>query len=160
MFKEVVFFGVDQMLLLPPSLDTVVISILDRSEEGSRPRLDGFREVLTLQFEDTYEEVSGDKPGDWPDEPSDDDHFLYSQGPGERVPSLSDAKRIVEFLDRHHQTFEQLVLAVHCYAGISRSAAVASWASTRYWAPLGDMRSTDFANTRLVRLLNKAAGRH
>lgn len=160
MFKEVLFLSVDQMKAYKPSLDTVVISILDRSESAKRPRLGGFRSVLSLEFEDTYEEVKCAAPGSWPDEPTDEEHAQFAQGPGERVPTLTDARKIVEFLDRHHQTFDQLVLVVHCYGGISRSAAVASWAASRYWAPIGTMRGTDYANKRLMRLMDKAAGRY
>lgn len=160
MYKEVLFLNVDQMTMYKPSMDTVVVSILDRSEEKHRPKFDGFRSVLTLQFEDTYEEMKLAEAGGWPDEPTDDEHLRFAQARGERVPTLSDAKKIVEFLDTHHQTFDQLTLIAHCYGGISRSAAVASWAAVRYWAPIATMRSTDYANKRLLRLLDKAAGRY
>jgi hypothetical protein len=36
---------------------------------------------------------------------------------------------------------------------------VASWAATRFWAPLLTSNSTDRSNARLIRLLNKADGR-
>lgn len=160
MFKEVMFLSAEKMRMLKPSMDSVVVSILDKSEEHNRPKLEGFRDVIRLHFEDTYEECKLAEAGSWPDEPTDEEHARFAQGRGERVPTLSDAQVIVAFLDKHHQTFDQLTLVAHCQGGISRSAAVAAWASARYWAPLVDcMMTTDWANKRLIRLLDKAAGR-
>lgn len=159
MFKEILFLGVDSMRHIRPSQSTVVISILDRSEAESRPRLGGFRGVLTLEFEDTYEEIKLAKPGSWPDDPTDDEHVQFAQGQGERVPTLTDATKIIEFLKKHNSSPETFTLVVHCYGGISRSAAVASWAAVRYWVPIATMRSTDYANKRLMRLMDKADNR-
>lgn len=159
MFKEVIFLSAEKMAMFKPSMDAVIVSILDRDEERCRPALTGFRDVLRLQFEDTYEEGKLASPGSWPDEPSDEEHARFAQGRGERVPTLSDAQAIVTFLDKHHQTFDQLTLVAHCMGGISRSAAVASWASVRYWAPINCVMSTDWANPRLMRLMDKASGR-
>jgi predicted protein tyrosine phosphatase len=159
MFKEVVFHSLDEMRQVVPDTDTVVISILDASEERGRPPLAGFRDVLRLQFEDTTEEDNRHYPGPWPDEPTEAEHARYAQCIGERICTLSDAHAIVQFLARHHGAFEQLRLLVHCQGGISRSAAVASWASVVYWAPITGVRSPEYPNARLMRLLDKAAGR-
>lgn len=159
MFKEVLFLSLEEMKQVTPSKDVVVISILDVSEEFGRPPLEGFRDVLRLQFEDTYEEGNTHYPGPWPDEPTEAENARYVQMPNERVCTLTDAKAIVEFLARHHGTFEQLTLLVHCQGGISRSAAVASWASVRYWAPMTGQRTAEYPNMRLMRLLDKASGR-
>lgn len=160
MFKEVIFFSVEEVKQVTPSDDKVVISILDPSEEYRRPSFEGFRDVLRMQFEDTYEEMKLAEDGQWPDEPSEEEHARFSQKRGHRIPTLTDAQIIVDFLAKHHGgTFDQLTLVVHCYGGISRSAAVASWAATRYWAPINCSRSVENANIRLIRLLNKAAGR-
>lgn len=158
MFKEVIFLNAEKMALFKPSLDTVVVSILDKSEEHHRPPLEGFLDVLRLQFFDTWEETKLAEPESWPDEPTEEEHARFARG-DERVPALSHAREIVAFLDKYHQTFEQLTLVAHCKGGISRSAAVAGWASARYWAPLVSTMTTDYANPRLMRLLNKAAGR-
>jgi predicted protein tyrosine phosphatase len=159
MFKEVLFLSVYQMQNYPASEDAVVVSILDRSEAADRPALIGFRDVLRLEFEDTYEEIHREVPL-WPDNPTDAEHALFSQGPGERIPSLKDAEQIVTFLAKHQMfVHPPLTLIAHCHGGISRSAAVASWASVRYWAPIGNQHSPDYANPRLLRLLNKAARR-
>jgi predicted protein tyrosine phosphatase len=159
MFKEVLFHSLEEMRLVSPSPTTVVISILDVSEEFGRPPLEGFRDVLRLQFEDTSEEGNQYYPGPWPDEPTEAEHARYVQGPGERVSTISDARAILDFLAKHHNSFDQLTLVVHCQGGISRSAAVASWASVRYWAPMVGQRSAEWPNQRLMRLLDKASGR-
>jgi predicted protein tyrosine phosphatase len=158
MFKEVLFFSSEKMALVKPSMDMVVVSILAKDEEHHRPPLEGFRDVLRLQFFDTWEETKLAEPESWPDEPTLEEHAKFARG-DEMVPALSHAKAIVEFLDKHHQTFDQLTLVAHCKGGISRSAAVAGWASARYWAPLVSTMTTDHANPRLMRLLNKAANR-
>src|SRR5690606_28393471 len=95
----------------------------------------------------------------WPDEPSDEEHRAITHSLVERVPSLSDARRIVEFVRQHQHSREERQLLIHCMGGISRSAAVAEWASLSLWLPitLGPFQSTACANPRLRRLLDKAA---
>ncbi|WP_150126670.1 hypothetical protein [Burkholderia cenocepacia] len=159
MITEILFLSVAQMRKIKPSAHAVVISILDRSEAHERPRLGGFRSVLTLDFEDTSEEAKLAHAGQWPDEPSDEEHARFCQGKGERVPTLSDARQIVDFIERHRASPEPLSLYVHCHGGVSRSAAVAEFASVLLWLPIGSTRSIERANPRLRRLLNKAAGR-
>lgn len=161
MISDIQFLSVDRMRRVRPSNDTAVVSILDRSESARRPRLAGFRSVLCLEFEDTSEESHGAAPGSWPETPAEDEHVQFVSGPGERAPTLEDAQRIVEFVQRHHADPAAIRLLVHCYGGISRSAAVAHWASVRLQVPIGNAGgwTTDFANPRLLRLLDKASGR-
>lgn len=161
MIKAIVFLSVDQMTYYPADANTVVVSILDASEAHHRPPLAGFHDVLRLVFEDTYEEVKCAVPGDWPDEPTDEEHRQFAQGKGERVPALSNARAITEFLLTHQHTPREFTLVAHCFGGISRSAAVAVWAAVRFGVPISnaDMRSTDWANARLIRLMDKADGR-
>jgi predicted protein tyrosine phosphatase len=156
MIAEILFISVDQMSATPASDDVVVISILDASEENFRPNLIGFKEFLNLQFEDTGEEMFHADPGAWPDDPDDVDHAIFSQGRGEKIPSLTDARKIVEFINKHQQSDEEVTLIAHCFAGISRSAAVASWASSKYQIPIVSMSSPEYANQRLIRLMHKA----
>ena len=157
MFKEIVFLSIDGMKKVQPSLDTVVVSILDNSESMSRPTLQGFRGFINLEFEDTYE--SKRQLGAitlWPDEPTIEEHKVLATKNTERVVTLSDARKIVEFLEKFGTNSEQFKLIVHCYGGISRSAAVAAWASKRFFVPVNSVKTLDHANQRLLRLLDKA----
>ena len=158
MIEDIVFLSVAEMRLVRPRLNTVVISVLDQSELRARPRprLGGFRSALALDFEDSEESLGAPA---WPDNPTDEEHALFCDGRGERVPTLEDALRIVRFVHGHQTSTERLHLVVHCFGGISRSAAVAEWAAVRCWAPLlsRGQRTTEGANRRLLRLLNKAA---
>lgn len=159
MLKDIVFLSVNKMKRVRPNKDTIVISILDSSESVDRPRLSGFRGVLSLEFEDIAEEHHRVDVGAWPDEPTSAEHQMFASR-GERLPALSDAARIVTYLQHHHATPDPVTLIVHCHGGISRSAAVAEWASVRYWLPISLQKdqTTERANPRLIRLLNKAAG--
>lgn len=157
MFKEVIFYNLDEMRAARASPDAVVISILDRMEEPRRPTLTGYRDVLKLHFEDTHEEEKLAHPGDWAEEPSDEEHARFAKRKGERIFTMTDAREILKFLALHHSTFENLTLIVHCYGGISRSAAVAKWASVKYWAPITGKRTPVYPNPRVLRLLDKAA---
>lgn len=153
MFNSIQYLSLDTFKRLKPALNAVVVSILDKHESAQRPALGGWRSVLSLEFEDTYEELKYSSVL-WPDNPTDAEHALFSQGAGERVPSLIDARRIVEFLLQHGRSAEKIDLLVHCYGGVSRSAAVAQWASTRFFVPLA--REPGFPNQRLLRLMDKA----
>lgn len=153
MFTQLDFLSLDRFKGLTPRADTVVVSILDTEEAARRPELGGWRSALAMEFEDTAEETKcASTP--WPAEPTDEEHARYCQARGNRIPALSDARAIVDFLNRHGTSTEQLKLVVHCYQGISRSGAVAAWAGARFWLPLS--RSTDYANPRLLRLLDMA----
>lgn len=160
MLHEVIFCGVDGVQHVRRSEDTVVISILDRSEAASRPKLSGFGEALILEFEDTSESDDEVKAGRFlPDQINGEEHGNYCGHHGEQVSTIDDARQIVDFLHRHHQSPYPVSLLVHCFAGISRSAAVAQWAARRFRIPITCDRSTDYANPRLLRLLDKADGR-
>lgn len=156
MFREVVFLSLDKFKRIRPSTGVAVISILDQDEGLRRPRLAGFRDVLVMDFEDTYEERKLAAAGAWPDNPTDEEHQRFAQGRGERIPTLADAERIVAFLAKHRHSPESLQLLVHCHQGVSRSAAVALWTSVNFRVPLGTSFSTDHANPRLLRLMDKA----
>lgn len=162
MILDVTFVSLEEARFLPRSLKTLMISILDRGERQQHqlPRLTYWRSVLSLHFEDTYEEIKLASAGDWPDEPSDAEHAAFCQGGGERVPALSDGRRIVEFVMQHRASDEQLHLVVHCRAGVSRSGAVAKWVSETLCIPrLNEGETTTaHANKRLLRLLEKAYG--
>lgn len=156
LFKSVTFTSLEEMKKIPPDNSTIVISILDLDEElrFKRPNLEGFKDSLTLSFEDTFEECKLKSENDWPDEPSDFEHSIFCQSKNEKVPALSDAVKIINFIRKHRN--QDLTLIVHCFGGISRSAAVASWISTKFWVPLNTDKSLENANPRVLRLLDKA----
>lgn len=158
MFTQIVFFGLDAMRLYASSGDTVVISILDKAEASQRPVFNQYKDVLELEFEDTYEEMKLAQPGAWPGNPTEAEHTRFAQRKGEKVPTLVDAKLIVDFLTKYQCSPDSFNLVIHCHQGASRSAAVATWAATRLFVPLGTSRSTAWANPRLLRLLDEASG--
>ena len=159
MLYEVIFCGVEGVQHVRRSDDTVVISILDRSQAASRPELLGFGEALILEFEDISESNDEVKAGRfWSDQISGAEHGIYCGHHGEQVSTIDDAHQIVDFLHRHHKSPYPVPLLVHCFAGVSRSAAVAHWAARRFRIPIMCDRSTNYANPRLMRLLDKAGG--
>lgn len=146
---------------LEPSKRAVIISILDQFEESSRPaHLDAFADHLSLSFVDTFERT---KTMVWPDEMSDAEHLQACGGiEGDRAPVLSDARKIIDFVTRHHESPDELDLVVHCLAGKSRSAAVAKWVTESLGTPIpgidaAGQRLLSLANKRVLRLLRKAA---
>jgi len=117
----------------------VVVSI---TSPDSRPaRLaEGYRDVLRMAFWDLA------APCQWG---------------GETLLPISrrQAEAIVAFLERWHAHPESLTLLVHCEAGISRSAAVARYASERYRVPVEDIQpDCPWANSEVLRQLRQAAG--
>lgn len=160
MIEDIAFYSLEEVRRVAPAEDLAVISVLDRSEAAQRPSFDGFGRVLRLQFEDTAEESKLARAGQWPDEPTEEEHRRFAQGQGERVPTLTDALAIVAFLRCCFEEPKAWRIAIHCYGGISRSAAIAEWAAVRYWKPLNTQgrTNTDYANPRLLRLLGVAAG--
>lgn len=154
--KEIVFCGVDSVPHLGANSTTALISILDKSEEHCRPDLTGFAMSLSLNFEDTSEETKLLAPGAFGDYPSAQDNLRFAQGKGERVFDMFDAKRIIHFARQAHSNPKIETLAIHCYQGVSRSAAVAKWASAFFGIPINSSNGTSGANPRVTRLLQKA----
>ena len=159
MLKEVLFIGVREASRLEPSQTTVIISILDQFEEHNRPpRLHEFKEHLILNFVDTFE-----KPGEpyWQDRMSEAEHRAACTCDEDRAPELIDAQRIVEFVNRHHRSTEAVTLVVHCYGGVSRSAAVGQWVGETLGVALPQLEdgihTLEGANPRVLRLLQEAA---
>lgn len=139
-----------------------VISLLDKGEslKYGRPDLSAHHSGLPMWFEDSYE--SDGEPA-WPDEPSDLQHLRYAIEHGERVPTLQDALKIVDFVYALHALPKKLSLAVHCHGGISRSTAVADWVSARLFVPItpaprgvATPEIGPMPNLRVLRLLDKA----
>lgn len=159
MLKEVLFMGVREASRLEPNQTTVIISILDQFEEHNRPpRLHEFKVHLILNFVDTFE-----KPGEphWPDRMSEEEHCAVCIWDEDRAPEMIDAQRIVEFVNRHHRATKAVTLVVHCFGGVSRSAAVAQWVGETLGVQmpqLGDgIHTLEGANPRVMRLLKRVA---
>jgi len=145
---------------LKPDRNTLLVSILGTQEASAmrRPALAGWRSVLVLEFEDVSEEKSLAKAGDWPREPSEEEHRRLLGGASGQLPSLAHAHQLVEFLLKHHGSKEPLSLVVHCQAGVSRSVMVSSKVSD--WCGMEpDARILSLlphANARWGRLLDMA----
>lgn len=158
MLADVRFVSQEAARRFKPSRQTVVVSITDSSGASDRPDFTGFRDVLPLSFVDVSEECVGALPGCWPLQPSTCEHQFLSGLQGEEVPTLGHAQAIGSFLQKHHASSTRIKVLVHCYAGASRSAAVAKWAAQQFDVPLRDplKRGTRDANLRVMRLLDAA----
>lgn len=153
MIKEIIYTGVQDASTRVLDKTIVVISILDFNSKFPRPSFDGCKDKLELSFKDRCEEEYGSS--DWPDYISEDFSFRVLRQKGERLFDLSDAKRILSFFDKHHNSTEDLQLLIHCRAGVSRSAAVAMFLGEQYKIPfIGGDRFRP--NPRILRMLAKA----
>lgn len=157
MFKEIVFTGVDSVRHFRPKGRAAVISILDYSERGYQPSLTDFAAVLMLEFED----VSDGSPVLFGKTLPDDAPIGQDRCPHnveERFCTLRDARLIHEFVERVSNDPRVQTLYVHCFAGQSRSAAVAQYFLEKYASKVADAgfgnRSTAAMNKRLYRLLS------
>lgn len=157
MLRQVSFMSLLRLQALAASPHAVVISITDSSTHAVRPALNGYRDALRLEFLDIAEEHVNAAIGSWPLEPTPSEHERLSEHRGERLPALSDALAVRKFLDTYHAAAELVEVLVHCYAGASRSAAIAVWAGEHYGIPLVDVAGCglDEANARLGRLLRQ-----
>jgi predicted protein tyrosine phosphatase len=155
MLKSVEFMSLKSMKALEPNMAVAVISIHDSATIRNLPTFAGFFDVLQLNMLDVCEEHAGLAPGTWADEPSLEQHLEYCQIPENFVPSLSHAQAIRTYVDSLHASAEGIELVVHCSAGVSRSAAIASWASERFGGNLYDRADVGLteANPRVLRLL-------
>ena len=111
----------------------------------------GFRTLLKLYFDDVDEESLNVAIGSIPDF-SDDGALIVNSY---LLPDLHHAREIVNFVETGD--FEHL--AVHCFAGRSRSAAVAQFVTDKYSAELllqDHIVGTQYKNNRLYRLLHTA----
>ena len=133
-----------------PDENTSMVSIIGPGsfEAEIKP---GFRTLLKMYFDDIDEESLNVAVGSIPDFADDGELIVNSY----LLPDLHHAREIVKFVETGD--FEHLI--VHCFAGISRSAAVAQFVADRYGADLL-LKSYGFGtrhkNNRLYRLLNTA----
>ncbi len=157
MLTSISFMSLAAVKELAPDASTAVISIRDASSSRDMPPFDGFWRVLPVYMLDVAEDHWGFQPGAWPDEPTVAQHAEYCESPDDLAPSLAHARTIANFLAEVHADAAALELVVHCSAGSSRSAAVASWAAEKFGVPLLDPlgRGIADANPRVLRLLNR-----
>jgi hypothetical protein len=125
--------------VLPPGMHSNIVSVYPNA-------------ILRVAFDDTFEEVAN-IPSPLPD-------ALPNRQPmviGEDVwPDYHHAKTIFDFLMQWHQDERSVELCTHCEGGISRSAAVAQFASLLFSIPVEIVeRDTSGANRRLLRLFQK-----
>lgn len=155
MLQSIAFMSLAAFKELPPNPATAVISIRDYSLSRKLPSFEGYRFVLPVDMLDVAEEHLRLPSGAWPDEPTASQHLQYCEAPDDYAPSLSHARAIHNFLVELHSDTAAFDVVVHCSQGVSRSAAVASWAADRFGIPLMDPagQGLEEANPRLLRLL-------
>jgi predicted protein tyrosine phosphatase len=56
---------------------------------------------------------------------------FHKSFPGARAFSKKDAKSVIDFLKKHHNSEKESVLIVHCDAGVSRSGAI-GWFACKF----------------------------
>lgn len=159
MLKSVEFMSLNALKSLVPSANMAVISIRDSSSVRELPSFNGFLDVLPLDMLDVCEEHSLQEAGGWADEPTYEQHLLYCEISDNFAPSLSHAHAIRAFVYRLHERGDEIDLVIHCSAGISRSAAVASWVAEQFRVALRDRADVGLgeANPRILRLLTSLA---
>ena len=141
---------------LKSSRSIIAISIGAKDDPSPRLKSRRFAGYIRLEFQDLYEENMGLEVGTLPDH-----HEDYMRGArltfhGYEVCDITDANKIVEFLNDYANKNEPFKLAVHCHAGVSRSSAVAQFCADHYGAKIeGFNNDTSCLNKRLLRLLEK-----
>ena len=133
-----------------PYPNTAMISIVGPAKPDASIK-PGFHSLLRLIFDDADEEWLGMPVGSIPDYAPDGGVLIVSDY---LMPDLHHAREIVKFIE--DGDFEHLV--IHCFAGQSRSAAVARFVSDWYDAELllQNHVGTGDKNNRLYRLLHAA----
>lgn len=115
MLTEVHFLSYAQVQSLKARRDIAVISVTDAMYHADLA--DGFGAVLRLRFADY--DPARDGGGGHPHE-FNGDH----------------SSQLRQWVDAVHEDEAHRRLVVHCWAGISRSAAIAWWVHRRYGVPL------------------------
>lgn len=136
---------------------TILISILDANSPLRRPDFSKFHNVLALTFKDRCEEDYGIN-NLWPDEPDNALNLSVLGVDNERLFSLSDANRVVDFVETHHAQEQEFNLIAHCKSGVGRSAAIAEFFGIVHNLPFSgtDPKGRFLPNCRVTRLLTKA----
>jgi predicted protein tyrosine phosphatase len=126
--KHVIFASQHSACERPAWRNWAVISITDLNFADA-PLQEDWLDVLRLKFDDISEM----------------DHDGYV-----RMDELQ-AHAIIEFARRMHEDERCEGILVHCWAGVSRSAAVAKWISEKYGLPFP--KDYEYANQHVYKLL-------
>jgi len=135
-YDSVSFHSEKEMKGLRPSPLYGVISITDPGRIANIP--EGWGSVLRLQFDDVEEPD--------PYKPYGDPYARSS-----RLPTASDAQKILSWLKANERKLAGIY--VHCWGGVSRSAAVAKFIAEKYGIPFD--QSYDKYNTLVYELLRQ-----
>jgi len=116
---------------------------------GIEPRKSPLREFkqeqqLILNIPDTLDVQ--DMPKNWSPE-------LKEMKRSLEIPQLAEAQAIAAFTKALHRDYRPWALLVHCYAGISRSPAVATWVRQTYDIDIPKPHLRWAPNATLLRLL-------
>jgi predicted protein tyrosine phosphatase len=114
--------------------DDIVISI--NEEDGIAANIKGTENVLRLFFMDIDDSLLDTKYGKW----------IFNE---------SQAKEILEFVEKYHNHSTEYQLTVHCHAGVSRSAAIALFAHYHTKATFPTISQANLANKYVVGTLSK-----
>lgn len=161
MIKNIIHAGVKHVADIRNSFSSntpcILISILDFYTPLARPSVEGFSDYLSLTFKDRCEEDYG-YDDYWPDEPSDAWSRFILRMDNEKIFALSDAVRIVNFVEQYHSSSEEYNLIAHCKSGVGRSAAIAEFFGIIHNIPYKgtDPQGRFMPNCRVTRLLTKA----
>ena len=159
MIKHITHAGVKHVddVAAASSGRNLLISILDFNSPHVRPDFSRFQDVLALTFKDRCEEDYG-FDDHWPDEPTDAFCLALLRVANERLFSLTDAVRVVDFVERWVADPEEYNLIVHCKSGVGRSAAIAEFFGIVHNIPYKgtDPHGRFMPNCRVTRLLTKA----
>ncbi len=130
MLSSIAYMGLDDIKEFKPNKNTVLISIV--SPKNIHPELSGFVEILKIAFEDAT-------PGVKKEDSLLFDSFL--------------AKKTISFIDKYISMEENFEFIVHCEAGISRSAAIATFIASEALLPINGRIA--FLNTHVLNVLVK-----
>ena len=133
MIQRVAFVSLYQAQKLTGRADTVVISVCDRHYRAKLQS--GFADVLDLYFDDYDPNRDGQR-----------DHV------DPFTAELADIAR--QWVIRHHSNSAALSALVHCYAGLSRSAALAWWINQEFNIPLTTSFTLAHLNGHVLHTLN------
>lgn len=111
--------------------DRALISIRD-TNAGTPPLQPGWQDILFLQFDDVSEHAE-----------------FITRRAGGNPPNRTHCEAIVEFAKTHHDRS----IIVHCWAGVSRSAATCLALEAMGWH-LPDRHRACYANTIMLREFN------